>query len=719
MANKIFRDMTEQRERFWDGLRWMVSLFGFHMVALSAIFFVAGSLGQGTAVGLTELSGGFRHSLMAKELQLIGLGAVAHSLAIGVLVFAWRGRGSGVVRAIVTMIGIALLELGTLGGWMSFLKEGTMPTYRLIEFTLANLSQVVEHAAHIYFKTFWLAVIGTPLAIGGIWALFHFGYRRIPMTIRWIVGGGSAVGTILALNLSFVGVTVDLGEAANQDRDMALVERWLNVILRERTGPLTSVYCDYLLEKVRSAQLASDPRVELEQKQLSSVDQWAEQVDAAKAKGWNVLFVIVESLRFDVLMRNGQTLDIMPNVNALAEESVLWKFNYSQSTHSNYADISPISSQYPLRDPSQHYYSTKDLYPKSRLYDLLKTQGYRTGIVSSQNENWGGMISFLSSPRLDHYFHSESFDGDTYLELADTGFARMASNGKLSGKIDDRFTIDEAIRWIGESDEAPFYLYLNTQNSHFPYVVPEGEERPFAPEAFDVEIGFNNVPAEHYDVVKRRYWDSLHYTDTQLGRLFSFLKESGRWENTLVVLTGDTGQAFGEHGFTCHANKIFDEVLRTPVLFRVPEGAKDEFANVTEHIDVPPSILDVMGLPAYDGFQGDSAFAAGAAQEEREAYILVQTPLAHQYGIVLDGYKLIYDYAFGDYELYDLMEDPGETRDILREANPALVSKLEGRLQTWRKAQLDYYLDPTVQVSLFPPVLLVDPPVSATAQVEN
>ncbi len=680
-----------------------ISVFGFHFLALGLIYLVASLASSETALRVPDLTAEFRWSLVFKEVQFLGGLAFLHSFVfLGLLLVLPERSWKRVSRGWLAL-GIVALEIGVLLGWLGYFKGGNLPTYRLISFTLANFGQVVEHAMHIYFKTFWLFVISIPVVTAVIWSCFEFGYNRIGAKVRWGLGVLCCLFSVFAFNQSFTGVEVDLGPIANKDPQNAKIRLWLNKILREKTGPLTAIYCDYLHEERRLAELVSDESVEVFQSSLSSPEQWREQVDLANAKNWNVLFVIVESLRNDILLTSGAGENIMPNVNALARESSVWSNNYSQATHSNYADISPISSQYPLRDGTDHVYPKNASYPRSRIYDLLKTVGYRTAIVSSQNEEWGRMANFLESDKLDHFFHSQTFNGDTYLPSQDTGFASMASKVKLSGKIDDQITVGEAVRWIGESED-PFYLYLNLQNSHFPYVVPAGYERPFAPEAFDAEVGFNDVPDEYLDVMKRRYWDSLHYSDTQLGKLFEYLKSSGRWDNTLVVLTGDTGQAFGEHGFTCHANQVYDETLRTPVVFRSPGDTAGVHTGLSEHVDVPPSILEALNLPAYEGFQGESVLSE--AKDGKEAvYVMVQTPLAHQYAIISGGHKLLYDYTYGFYELYDLVEDPGETRDVIGYADLDMIEDLDIQLRSWRAEQILYYKDLEAQKTHFPPVL--------------
>ena len=84
--------------------------------------------------------------------------------------------------------------------------------------------------------------------------------------------------------------------------------------------------------------------------------------------------------------------------------------------------------------------------------------------------------------------------------------------------------------------------------------------------------------------------------------------------------------------------------------------------------------------------------------------MLVQTPLAYQYGIVRSGLKLIYDEREQRYSLFDLTTDPGETIDIAA-SRPDLVNELAKRLQAWYSLQINYYADSKVQKMEYPPIL--------------
>lgn len=440
----------------------------------------------------------------------------------------------------------------------------------------------------------------------------------------------------------------------------------------------------------------------VERKPLVPLDEWAQGIDRESLAPLNVILVLVESLRADQLRIYGARREVMPAVDSLAEESQTFLRAYTQASHSNYADMGPLSGHYPLRSLRTHVYPKELPYPRVMIYDVLKALGWRTAIFSSQNENWGKMINYLDTGTLDRFLHAESWDGPTYVSETDTGFAAWVANTEHAGSIDDRYTVDEAIEWMESDPDRPFFFYMNLQNSHFPYVVPEGYPRPFGPDSIDFRMTFNHYPRKKIPVVKDLYADSLHYIDAQLARLFDALKERGLDENTVVILSGDTGQAFYEHGFASHGNALYDEVMRVPLLMRIPGMTARLRGEPAQHVDVPSTIAGLVGFPPHPAWQGIDLFQP--APLTRDIFLVAQTPIAHQYAIVRKGFKLIYDPKLDRSILYDLKTDAAEKHDVTK-ARPEIRQELWERLHTWRHLQVDYYSNPIAQKTWYPPVL--------------
>jgi arylsulfatase len=415
------------------------------------------------------------------------------------------------------------------------------------------------------------------------------------------------------------------------------------------------------------------------------------------------VILTVESLRADQLRAYGGNRDVMPAVETLANDARVFLNTYTQSSHTNYATITPLSSHYPLRSATAYTYPKNPTYPRVLIYDVLKAMGYRTAIFSSSNENWGGMVNYLDTGSLDRFIHAANSKKPTYLMHGDAGFAIWARETKHAGSLDDRSTVDEAIQWIDGLDNEAFFIAMNFQNSHLPYPVPPDFPRHFGPAKLDFTIRFAHFPRDKVQVVKDVYANSLAYVDSQIARLFQYIKKKNMWDNTLVVVTGDHGQAFYEHGFASHASAIFNEVMRVPLIIRAPGLEPGLEARLAQHIDIAPSILGLLGLPIHPSFQGIDLFHTNL-DPKRSVYMVTQTPDAYQYGIVRSGFKLIYDERQREHLLFNLASDPGENTDLAA-TQPELVKELSNRLNAWRKLQIDYYSDPALQKREYPPIL--------------
>jgi len=182
------------------------------------------------------------------------------------------------------------------------------------------------------------------------------------------------------------------------------------------------------------AGLRLDATLRIAQRSLIPIDQytaWARQKPHSK---WNVVVLTVESLRADQLRAYGSNRDVMPALDQLAGEARVFLNSYTQSSHTNYATIVPLSSHYPLRSATMYSYPKNPTYPRVLIYDLLKALGYRTAIFSSSNENWSGMINYLDTGTLDRFIHAANSKKPTYLMIGDAGFAAMRVPLDLRGR---------------------------------------------------------------------------------------------------------------------------------------------------------------------------------------------------------------------------------------------------------------------------------------------
>lgn len=595
--------------------------------------------------------------------------------------------------------------------WLAFLVTGEFLNWTGVRLWMANPVQMAQHGLDMAADQLLLvpiSVLGGGLILGYMLPSL---VGRLSERSRRLLTRSCAVLGLGCLILVLIGSdrarSNDVEVSDPDGGDVYSVADRFRQVREERTGPAARALTDLWDATAGGSHgLRASTEVQVRRDSIISLDRYLTIARRSRPPGaadYNVLVILVESLRPDQLQIYGSRRAVMPHVDSLARESRVYLDTYTQSSHSNYADLPPFSSHYPLQSERMHVYPENPPYPRVLVYDILDGLGYRTGIFSSQNENWGGMANYLRTDGLDTLFHSATYLGPTYVPRGDPGFARYSRDGRGAGKIDDRATVDAAIDWIRRDEGIPFFIYMNLQNSHVPYRTPDDFDRRFGPDSVDFEVRFGNIHPDSVEIAMDLYANSLAYVDFQLGRLFEALEEDGRWENTIVVLTGDTGQAFLEHGVAAHAGPLFNEVVRVPLLIRAPGGPFVRDSTPAEHVDVPPTLLDLLGLLPHPSFQGQSLISStGPSNEGR--YLVAQSPLAHQYAIVYDGWKLIRDARRGSTLLFHLDEDPGEMTNLADE-RPERRANLEGRLGAWIEAQLEYYQTPSLYGWLYPPKL--------------
>jgi arylsulfatase A-like enzyme len=473
--------------------------------------------------------------------------------------------------------------------------------------------------------------------------------------------------------------------------------------LRSEAGPLITLGNDLAPESLAPGEHWPAPSLKVSERKRLRIPLAAYQAQIPKGSPqYNVLIVLVESLRSDTLTELGSTRVVMPHLEELAARSVVFARAYAQATHSSYSDPTALSSQFPLRAHRYQDYPREIPYPHVLIYELLKPRGYTTAIISSQNELWGGMLHYLKTPALDHLFHAETYHRH-YVHEKDSAFAKWTERYQRSGKIDDADTMDELLRFIEETRE-PFFVYTNLQNSHFPYRYPDPDQAPFQPQRVDFSYTFSHYPPSKVGIVKNRYHNALHFIDSQLGRLFDTLSRLRLWENTIVVITGDTGQAFHEHGRVSHGTTPYEELIHIPIVVSAPDLGSRVSQRLSSQADIPPTVLELLGMPPHPAFQGVSMLDNA---QRLPVFTMVHVPAMRELAVIDGTMKLIMD-GEGKRLLFDLSKDPQEKTNLWARDSEA-GQRLLNLLLSYRQTQLQYYGDPTRWNNEYPPVLNLDP----------
>jgi arylsulfatase A-like enzyme len=426
----------------------------------------------------------------------------------------------------------------------------------------------------------------------------------------------------------------------------------------------------------------------------------------------NILLVVLDTVRADHLDCFGYARRTMPGLSRFADESCrvampIWatapatlSAHASMFTghypHTHEAHLPFLDHEGPR--PEYGYSLRRDL---PTLAERLADLGFETVGIAA---NYAILSAYGLSRGFDTYdcvpgaayrgeqlswLHAAPLGGGSFGEFVRRSlpeaiavrsnlFNRWAPPYRQAGEITDL-----ALGWLSKRERRPFFLFLNYFDAHDPYVSVPGLRDRFVPEDSSVDwAGY--VPWSLYENVLRReaavppgwlehlvalYDAELLYLDQQVERLLAGLRRLGCFDDTLIVITSDHGEAFMEHGVLQHATSIYDTQIRVPLFIKFPKstpGGPTALPVWFQFVDLYPSVMDLIGEPTPDGIAG-SAWAVG--REHGLAEVFVYKPdvawLRRELcAVVLGSYKYIQSTG-GEAELYDLSGDPGERSNLI------------------------------------------------------
>ncbi len=289
--------------------------------------------------------------------------------------------------------------------------------------------------------------------------------------------------------------------------------------------------------------------------------------------------------------------------------------------------------------------------PVASLAEILASQGYRALHVHSGGLAYAGQNRFLARRGYDAVMD--------FFQLREQGRKWLTTGWG----IDERAMIEPAVRFM-KSGGAPFFAVFQPVNPHHPYAIP-GPEFDIAGDPGEGEPGWKRS--------WRRYVNSLYFADHVLGELVDRLEREGLMRNTLFILVADHGEAFYQHNQNYnHPFFIYEENVHVPFLVYNRDLFPRPVAHggITRHVDIAPTVLDLVGLGPHRLHQGVSL-----ASRRREQIAFLHTAWRDDYRGLREGpWKYIIRVRDGFEELYDLRMDP-EERVNLSEREPGLCAR--------------------------------------------
>lgn len=380
----------------------------------------------------------------------------------------------------------------------------------------------------------------------------------------------------------------------------------------------------------------------------------------------NVVLISIDTLRYD-MSSAGYPRPVTPNLDKLAQDSVVFERAYSLASYTA-KSVGPFLigkySSETHRDWSHfNRFTTKDTFVQQRLQQAsvhtVSVQGYWYFFLNTGLERGFDVINKSAAPLL------VTVDGDS-----------NTNGNKVS---------DAALTELAKPEllQEPFFLWIHYVDPHSEYVPHE-----------DFDFGSSS---------RQRYDGEVAFVDYHVGRVLDALEKSLFYDRTAIIVTSDHGEAFGEHGMIRHGFELWEELVRVPLILRVPGVSPRQLQVRRSAIDLAPTILDLCGVPVpeesdHDFLDGRSLvpdlFAAnGAEPKARPVFIdMAAGPNNADRQALIDEDKKLVASGGRPLSLYNLGNDPGETHDLLDDA--AQAEPMIAKFKAFRRTLREVYVKP-------------------------
>ncbi len=403
----------------------------------------------------------------------------------------------------------------------------------------------------------------------------------------------------------------------------------------------------------------------------------------------DLLLIVIDTLRADHLGAFGYGRETSPHLDQLAADSILWRRALSHAPWTSPSVGSLLTSLHPAA--LGYGDSRNPAAPDDRvlfLAEILRENGYRTRAIVSH--------TYLSA-KLGFDQGFDHFDQD---------------DARGPGHVSSASVTDKAIAilkrpFAGSATDStahrPTFLLAHYFDPHFNYL----RHQPF-----DFDPGYDGELPEHMGELRRaarhlsprdleqlraRYDSEIRFTDQHIGRLIAALRDLGRYDETLIVVTADHGEALLDRDdyWIGHTKTLFQEAIHVPLLIKLPNGAGAGSVIDTPVglIDLVPSLLSYLDLrwPRGYRFDGEALPLADpqALRVSTGRSVFSETTARGRWlqSVVRGHWKLIFDRKRKRMSFFDLAQDPGERKNLVATRPPAL-KELARALRAWNK-QMD------------------------------
>ncbi|MEE2756870.1 MAG: sulfatase-like hydrolase/transferase, partial [Myxococcota bacterium] len=347
---------------------------------------------------------------------------------------------------------------------------------------------------------------------------------------------------------------------------------------------------------------------------------------------WNVLFVTIDALRPDHLELHGYERKTAPNLAELGQSGLVFDRAYAPSNATRFT-IPPMFSGRPLSDMQlERLGGFLVIAPGNQLiFERLKKAGWRTSMhlpYQLKRGRWFGIDAGV----------------DRFVGYKNAKLKKHSAKVLAKGLIRDL---------TDEKRSQPWAAWVHILEPHEPYLKHKN-------------YSFGSSRLDRYDA-------EIRAADSWLGRIVKALKKAGMSQNTIIVVTSDHGEEFGEHGRNYHGKQLFEESIRVPLVIHIPGSKQVRVESPVTLLDIPETIANLVGLAPGPDFGGVSLLGPLVGQTVDQERIIFSECIRgsdkkrrRQVAAIKGDQKAIYFPSKGRTKLFDLTKDPEEKDDLAR-----------------------------------------------------
>ncbi|MBL4633558.1 MAG: sulfatase-like hydrolase/transferase [Kofleriaceae bacterium] len=365
------------------------------------------------------------------------------------------------------------------------------------------------------------------------------------------------------------------------------------------------------------------------------------EVPSSVPDDFNVIFITIDTIRADHLGAYGYDRNTTPNIDALAASGTLFQNGWAHAPSTRYSIPAMLTGRHPLK---VRYFPIGGQWPgisedNQTIAEVLKSRGLTTGAILNY---WYFDEKRKMNQGFDFYDNKNK-----RLHRAVRGQGPAETSGSSSKEQSDK-----AIAFVEKHEKERFFLWVHYYDPHFDY-----EKHAGTPSFGDDEIA--------------AYDHEIAFTDKHIGRLLDKLKNRDLDKKTIVVLTGDHGEGFGEHGIKLHGYHLYAAQTKVPLIIRVPGLEPSVVEMPASHVDILPTLANLSGFPSNSDMLGRSLLGVMSKAEDptQERFVFQQLSYENnnEYRAAVSARcHVLYNVSPNlSWEMYRIDTDPMETRDII------------------------------------------------------